>query len=176
MKKILLIIIGLLLLYIGHYYYTETRVNRFQKKITNTAEKAITKKSAEICNKLPKSYKKPAIRNPQMSFSERSNYIFAIDECLVQYAKQINDPSICDLIIEEPQKNDCYWEYAKKTNDISWCHNMTRIREKHLSYKPEGNTYKCLSYIAKTHNDVSICDQIEHETVKKNCIKKVSNN
>lgn len=72
------------------------------------------------------------------------------DACYAEYARNMNDATICDKITDINQKDNCYSNFANKLVDASFCEKMRVVTSK------DG----CYFNIAMRLQDKTYCDKI----------------
>lgn len=87
--------------------------------------------------------------------------------CLVDYAEQHRDSSICEIIQSEIYKDECYNDVGILTNDIELCKKM-------VSRLWRSGKGLCFKKIAVNLTDEKICEHISDEGQRDGCYRDVA--
>lgn len=120
---------------------------------------------------------------------EKAPSPYSKDVCFRVFAERTNDPSLCEKITVQEEKEDCYYEVAIKIKNASFCEEVIDQIKKGNCYRIiavstknpslcEGITDQkqkdeCYYIIASDTKNVSLCESIASQYLKDLCYKRV---
>ena len=128
-----------------------------------------------------------AIKNKNSSMCENLRDIGLAEVCYARLTENPNifdDINLCQKVSHESTRLTCI---AMVTNNVSYCYDIVEETEeknmclgmmtKNISYCKIGGSgtlskvilYNCIKYIAVSHNDIKICDNIDYQEERWRC-------